>query len=95
MSEEIWGQPPIPPPPESKGDLITRFDAWVGSQATSPKGFYTITLGVPPTELFKIMRAVQAKGLLLHWEVYMRTDEGDVGLDELSDELLAALELDD
>lgn len=92
---DTWGQPPIPPAPQSKGELLTRFDAWVSSQTTSPKGFYTLTLGIPPEELFKLMRAVQAKGVMLHWECYARGDDGEMGLEDLQDELMRALEIED
>lgn len=72
MPANSYGRPD-PPPPEPIGNIITRFNGWVDSSGTSPKGHLWFRIGITNTEKWKAMLMTEYPGQVLHFEVSLRT----------------------
>lgn len=107
-SGDVWGKPDVPPPVNLEHyKLLTRLAVWVESHGSSPKGHYKIVLCAPHNELYKALLLAEAKGMLLHLEVYAPDIESadvdkelmmmlnDMGVDvsERDTELMEALDM--
>ena len=84
-TNEPWGRPALPPenPSDNHAEILTRFNGWVESVATTQKGYLKIVLGVDAREKYKALRMTDLLAVALHFEVY-QPDVDDVlgGLDQ-------------
>jgi hypothetical protein len=86
---EVWGQPAIPDPPETLGEIHTRFQGWVESHKSSARGYHQFVISVQMEEKYKAMRMADKMGEMLNFEVYVADDCSE---DDGNEELLRMLE---
>ena len=80
-----WGRPELPEPPADKGELVCWFQGFI-SQAIpgrNRQGAPTITLNIDEADVWKMMLAREAVGLMLHIEMYATGPAVDADDDEL------------
>lgn len=86
---DSWGKPDIPPAKKNPGTVLTRFNGFVDSVASTPKGMYKMVVVVGKEEWWKAMLASDRNGIMLHFVVYA-PDEGEV-MREMDEAIMAAL----
>lgn len=88
--ESEWGRPELPEPPDERGNLVTWFSGYI-SQAIpgrNRQGAPTVTLNIDEADVWKLMLAREAVGLMLHIELWAPDRP------ETEDELVELLGLD-
>lgn len=81
-----WGKPELPTPPADKGEMVTWFNGAIGAAipGRSRQGLPTVTLVIDEADVWKMMLAKNAVGLMLHIELWApeqpETDEDLVAL---------------